>query len=117
MLNINKGLQDLSMTLDSSNKHDCIYGIFSVPIQHTEIVTTHADCTYGSNVLPFSYNSHNTGNPVKMPWLCMLCKMCDVRVWYSTNNNDCHSIAGHHNCNCNTNELERILWILLKNVA
>ena len=57
-----------------------MYGIFSVPIQHTEIATTHADCTYGSNVLPFSNNSHNTGNPVKMPWLCMLCKMCDVRV-------------------------------------
>ena len=51
-----------------------------MPIQHTEIVTTHADCTYGSNVLPFSYNSRNTGNPVKMPWLCMLCKTCDVRV-------------------------------------
>ena len=57
-----------------------MYGIFSVPIQHTEIVTTHADCTYGSNVLPFGNNSHDTGNPVKMPWLCMLCKMCDVRV-------------------------------------
>ena len=25
-------------------------------------------------------SSGNTRNSVKMPWLCMLCKMCDVRV-------------------------------------
>ena len=51
-----------------------------MPIQHIEIVTAYTNCTYGSNVLPFSYNSGNTGDTVKMPWLCMLCKMCDVRV-------------------------------------
>ena len=51
-----------------------------MPIQHVEIVTAYTDCTYGSNVLPFGNNSGNTGNSKKMPWLCMLCKMFDVRV-------------------------------------
>ena len=51
-----------------------------------------------------------------MPWLCMLCKMCDVSV-YSTNSIDRHSIIGHTNCDCNPNELERLLWTSLKNVV
>ena len=33
-----------------------------------------------NNVLYASHCSNNTGNSMKMPWLCMLCKMCDVRV-------------------------------------
>ena len=51
-----------------------------MPIQHIETVTAYTDCTYGSNVLPSGNNSVNTENAMKMPWLCMLCKMCDVRV-------------------------------------
>ena len=50
-------------------------GYLNVPIQHVEIVTAYTDCTYGSNVLPSGNNSDNTGNLLKMPWLCMLCKM------------------------------------------
>ena len=38
------------------------------------------DSTHGNNVLHVSNCSSNTGNSMKMPWLCMLCKMCDVRV-------------------------------------
>ena len=76
----NKGLWDLGTTSGLYNKNDCIFGIFNVPIQHVEIVTAYTDCTYGSNVLPSGNNSGNTGNSMKIPWLCMLCKMCDVRV-------------------------------------
>ena len=54
--------------------------MFNVPIQHIETVTAYTDCTHGSNVLPFGNNSGNTGYVMKMPCLCMLCKMCDVRV-------------------------------------
>ena len=36
--------------------------------------------TSGHNVLYASHCSNNTENSMKMPWLCMLCKMCDVRV-------------------------------------
>ena len=37
--------------------------------------------SYDSNNVPNVDNcSSNTGNSMKMPWLCVLCKMCDVRV-------------------------------------
>ena len=49
-------------------------------IQFTETVGININSTHGGNVL-YSNNCHsNTGNSMKMPWLCMLCKMCDVRV-------------------------------------
>ena len=51
-----------------------------MPIWHLETITAHTDRTHGSNVLPFSNNSGHTRNAMIMPWLCMLCKMCDVRV-------------------------------------
>ena len=42
-------------------------------IQLSETVRIDNDNAYGNS-------SGNTRNSVKMPWLCMLCKMCDVRV-------------------------------------
>ena len=35
---------------------------------------------YIYNVSNVGNSSDNTKYSVKMPWLCMLCKMCDVRV-------------------------------------
>ena len=49
-------------------------------IQFVETVTAYTNSAHGSNVLPTGNNSGDTGNSMKMPWLCMLCKMCDVRV-------------------------------------
>ena len=49
-------------------------------VQFVETVTAYTNSTHGSNVLPTGNNSGDTGNSMKMPWLCMLCKMCDVRV-------------------------------------
>ena len=36
--------------------------------------------TFDNNVLYVSHCSSNIENSMKMPWLCLLCKMCDVRV-------------------------------------
>ena len=49
-------------------------------IQFLEIVGIDTDSAHGNNVLHVGNCSSNTGNSMKMPWLCMLCKMCDVRV-------------------------------------
>ena len=49
-------------------------------IQLSETVRIDTDSTHGDNVLHISDCSSNTGNSMKMPWLCMLCKLCDVRV-------------------------------------
>ena len=49
-------------------------------IQLSETVRIDNDNAHGNNVSDVDNSSGNTGNPVKMPWLCMLCKMCDVRV-------------------------------------
>ena len=49
-------------------------------MQFFETVRINTDSTHGSDVLHTSNCSSNTGNSMKMPWLCMLCKMCDVRV-------------------------------------
>ena len=34
---------------------------------------------HGGNVLYANNCRSNPGNPMKMPWLCLLCKMCDAR--------------------------------------
>ena len=49
-------------------------------ILFAEITGMDTNRTSDNSVLYASYCSNNTGNSVKMPWLCMLCKMCDVRV-------------------------------------
>ena len=49
-------------------------------IQFSETVGIDTDSTHGNNVLHVGNCSSNTGNSMKMPWLCMLCKMCDVRM-------------------------------------
>ena len=49
-------------------------------IQLSETVRIDTDNAYGNNVSNGDNCSSYTGNSVKMPWLCMLCKMCDVRV-------------------------------------
>ena len=49
-------------------------------IQFLETVGIDTDSAHGNNVLHSNDCSSNTGNSMKMPWLCMLCKMCDVRV-------------------------------------
>ena len=80
MLSINKGLQALGAIPGLQKKNESIYGIFNVSIQFLEAVRIDTDRTHGNNVLHVSNCSGNTGNSMKMPWLCMLCKMCDVRV-------------------------------------
>ena len=49
-------------------------------IQLSEIVGTDTDNAYGNNVSNADNCYSDTRNSMKMPWLCMLCKMCDVRV-------------------------------------
>ena len=49
-------------------------------IQLSETAGIDTDNAYGNNVSNTDNCSSNTGNSVKMPWLCMLGKMCDVRV-------------------------------------
>ena len=49
-------------------------------IQLSETVRIDTDNAYGDNVSNADNCSSNTGNSVRMPWLCMLSKMCDVRV-------------------------------------
>ena len=47
-------------------------------IQLSETVRIDNDNAYGNNVSNVDDSSGNTRNSVKMPWLCMLCKMCDI---------------------------------------
>ena len=49
-------------------------------IQLSETVRIDTDNAYGNNISNVDNSSDNTKYSVKMPWLCMLCKMCDVRV-------------------------------------
>ena len=49
-------------------------------IQLSETVRIATGNTYGNNVSNVDNSSGNTKYSVKMPCLCMLCKMCDVRV-------------------------------------
>ena len=49
-------------------------------IQFLETVGIDTDSAHGNNVLHVGNRSSNTGKSMKMPWLCMLGKMCDVRV-------------------------------------
>ena len=49
-------------------------------IQLSETARINTDNAYGNNVSNVDNGSDNTKYSVKMPWLCMLCKMCDVRV-------------------------------------
>ena len=49
-------------------------------IQLSETVGIDNDNAHGNNVSNVDNSSDNTKYSVKMPWLCMLCKMCDVRV-------------------------------------
>ena len=48
-------------------------------IQLSETVGIDNDNAYG-NISNVDNSSGNTKYSVKMPWLYMLCKMCDVRV-------------------------------------
>ena len=38
------------------------------------------DSTHDNDVFHIDDCSNDTENSIKMPWLCMLCKLCDVRV-------------------------------------
>ena len=49
-------------------------------IWFAETIGIDINCTSDNNVLYASDCSNDTENSMKMPWLCMLCKMCDVRV-------------------------------------
>ena len=49
-------------------------------IRLSETVRIDTDSAYGNDVSHVSNCSSNTRDSVKMPWLCMLCKMCNVRV-------------------------------------
>ena len=57
-----------------------MYGISVVSIQFTETVRISINSTHGGNVLYANNHHSNPGNSMKMPWLCLLCKMCDARV-------------------------------------
>ena len=49
-------------------------------IQLSETVRIDTNNAHGNNVSNVDDSGDNTKYTVKMPWLCMLCKMCDVRV-------------------------------------
>ena len=49
-------------------------------IQLSETAGIDTDNAYGNDVSNVDNSGDNTKYSVKMPWLCMLCKMCDVRV-------------------------------------
>ena len=49
-------------------------------IQFTETVRININGAHGGNVLYANNCRSNPGNSMKMPWLCLLCKMCDARV-------------------------------------
>ena len=80
MLFTNKDLQVLNPKLSLWKKNESIYEIPTVSIQLSETVGNDTDNAYGNNVSNVDNCSSNTGNSVKMPWLCMLCKMCNLRV-------------------------------------
>ena len=46
----------------------------------SEIAGIDTNNAYGNNVADVDNHCSNTRDAMKMPWLCMLCKMCDVRV-------------------------------------
>ena len=46
----------------------------------SEIAGIDTNNAYGNNVTDVDNHCSDTRNAMKMPWLCMLCKMCDVRV-------------------------------------
>ena len=52
----------------------------TVSIQLPETVGIDTDNAYGNNVSNADNCRSDSGNTMKMPWLCMLYKMCDVRV-------------------------------------
>ena len=80
MLFTNRDLQVLNPKLNLWKKNESIYEIPTVSIQLSETVGIDTDNAYGNNVPNVDNCSSNTGNSMKMSWLCMLCKMCDVRV-------------------------------------
>ena len=49
-------------------------------IQLSETVGIDINNAYGNDVSNVDNSGDNTKCSVKMPWLCMLCKMCNVRV-------------------------------------
>ena len=49
-------------------------------IQLFEIAGIDTNNAYGDNVTNVDNRCSDTRDSMKMPWLCMLCKMCDVRV-------------------------------------
>ena len=49
-------------------------------IQLSETVGIDTDNAYGNDVSNVDNSGDNIKYSVKMPWLCMLCKMCDVSV-------------------------------------
>ena len=80
MLFTNRDLQVLNPKLSLWKKNESIYEVPTVSIQLSETVGIDTDNAYGNNVSNADNCSSNTGNSMKMPWLCMLCKMCNVRV-------------------------------------
>ena len=46
----------------------------------SEIAGIYTNNAYGNNVTDVDNHCSNTRDAMKMPWLCMLCKMCDIRV-------------------------------------
>ena len=49
-------------------------------IQLFETIRVDNDNAHGNDVPNVDNSSGNIGTSVRMPWMCMLCKMCDVRV-------------------------------------
>ena len=45
-----------------------------------EVARLDDDNAHDNNVSNIVDSSGTTGKPVKMSWLCVLCKMCNVRV-------------------------------------
>ena len=46
----------------------------------SEVAGIDINNAYANNVTDVDNHRSNTRDSMKMPWLCMLCKMCDVRV-------------------------------------
>ena len=46
----------------------------------SEIAGIDTNNAYGNNAADVDNHCSDTRDAMKMPWLCMLCKMCDVRV-------------------------------------
>ena len=85
-------------------------------IQFTETVRININSAHGGNVLYANNRRSNPGNSMKMPWLCLLCKMCDARVCIVLTVMVA-SIYCHPCCNFGYDELGRLLWTLLKCVV